>query len=351
MKRASSKRVAMKSLKQAGVLKAPSRAEKEILDWVLSVRAATIHQEMSKKFKIALRNKKNIDRAKKALRSTNHKLAYQMYLRVARGTKDLVYTEVRNIKKFSIEDFEGLNHPLNRNDFLEDVCGELEKALLINENFLEDFEDLERRLSPHVKSIDIGGWATREFEFDLTKEKGWYFSEDQLRSLDGGKVKIMVEIFPLEKGRLGSWSGHSNTMHLTSEFVTDLSIPKEAIQGTIRHELMHFTQTHGEKILSLNRRFGLPSRNISTPEYDQHKDLSHHKLDDVEFFPVLESSYPKLKKILRKAKTEREKMELFKEAVGASKITWHTLFYFKELKSKSLPKWKRAVSEAYIEVM
>jgi uncharacterized coiled-coil protein SlyX len=213
--------------------------------------------------------------------------------------------------------------------------------------------------------------------------------EKMLEELEQGKhtigydhITVFINIQHKNK-KPSSYNGALKIMKFNLEQYIDeipkIRVVKDGVHRVVVHEMTHMAQSVLSYLTEKNQIIdgvienrGVPSNKIRTPQFDQHTEtpgmskLEQHFLDDAEFYTDLRDATRRiLYQINHSVKTrledidngwnaspysEKDKLELFKCKIGQpNKAREYCSIdpFFQALKRHALPKYQKAVGEAY----
>lgn len=410
-----------------GVLQAPPAMIKDISKWVMGVMAAQEMDRLQDRLDSARKSDKQMADRRRTVESAitalqaaptdwkTYKAFYEAagYFRVM-GKR----WSIRDFQKMTPEKREDLERRIERvveavrrdiGKFEHNAVGKIKKDMADFKPFLVSgvgADDDQRTFD-----IDADGWrywgeaveeklhenvrdhASREVEkltnwAEKSPEMAAYLQEkieeaaEQAASGDPSWKKIHVHL-QRESGEsfAGYWQRLRNRLVIV---VPDTFHEhyRTNVLNTVRHELQHFAQDYlayiagkGMDILK-QVKFGLPSKSIQTPEYEQWMGRSHprfdpdkaevrevhrklkqqgvdprkfdfHSLDDVEFYTKLADSIARLRDLTddMDAEEKREAIKVFVGNKGDGPVWLRPSRFFRTLKRHARGKWKKAVKE------
>lgn len=264
--------------------------------------------------------------------------------RMLEKVKQLIYKKIEeyNATKKLLEPFEDMI-PIDLEGWKYGGNELIEKASLIAEQQYNEQEKLFQNALLKMNAKERQQWAEMNLQSDEAKEAAIeHIKYITIEYTDKCPQNVGAEWSPV----LGVLS-----------FCVKSNLTPAQIDQSIRHELIHFSQTylnflqHGSTMIDSMREkgVGLPSKSIRTPYYNQHnKNLSteleksqYHALDDVEF-------YTNLGDIISAAKTMRIEYNKMPLAIFINRIVKNSGFF--KLLSQSPDakgKYQKAISELY----
>jgi hypothetical protein len=250
---------------------------------------------------------------------------------------------------------------------------------------IDDFKPYKKRLMSKAfkKSFPIAlgkDWYMSQSAFNSRlkelREEGSQFS---INALDWGEIKVIIE-FGDSHG--GVWLGQDFTLKIIIpdyrvQILDGLYYSAQGVYNqiahTIHHEMVHATQSILSfiKLRRKNYELGLPSLRLQTktekyqePNISSEELIKRHTLNDIEFYANLRTAIDAFKYILQTREIQSlqqknrvlsfdEKSLLFKSFIGMERGSSSLVQppdFFCILKRYAPQKWKKAVSEAYVEL-
>ncbi len=195
------------------------------------------------------------------------------------------------------------------------------------------------------------GHSVRKFPVDLT---GWkYAAGVDVPGWDF--ITVVLEFGPVS--HVGWWVSSNKSLTLAIPPNATLEFVEHDLPSTVAHEMQHTAQ---DLLKALGKGEGLPSRKIQTPSYHQKgTGLTHpglavverakHDLDDVEFFPMLDTAIREIRKQVARNPQRGREVILYLILAGPKPkgLQIKPLDTFATWKGTAPGKWRRAVKEVF----
>ncbi len=198
-----------------------------------------------------------------------------------------------------------------------------------------------QHLTPYMRNVPKDN--TKVFPIDLT---GWRYSQ----TVPPGWTGITVRVVPLAN-HSGWWHPEKRELVVALEYPLTIEMITQTVPLTVQHEMLHVAQ---DILKSLGKGEGLPSKRIQTPQHKQTGrvlDTKNHDLDDVEFYPMLDTEIRNIRRWVLDSWTPAQIRQYVLWAVGvgerpteAPRSRSKTLALWRE---HAPDKWRKAVKLIY----